>query len=80
MNRYLVWTLMVLPWTILTVYITSREGAEITTFIFLSLLLYMVTIVEIRRRTIGMTGIDVLKSLVPFGGLKQRHKLYFAKP
>ncbi|MER2996382.1 hypothetical protein [Pontibacter populi] len=80
MSRYLFWILMVLPWMALTIYITSREGVEITTFIFLSLLVYIVTIVEFRRRTIGMTGSDVLKSLVPFVGLKQRHKLYFAKP
>ncbi len=80
MNRYLFWILMVLPWVALTMYITSGEDAEITTFIFLSLLIYIVTIVEIRRRTIGMTGKDVLKSLIPFFGLKYRNKLYFAKP
>ncbi|NDK55068.1 hypothetical protein [Pontibacter fetidus] len=80
MNRYFFWILMVLPWTALTIYITTREDAEITTFIFLSLLIYIVTIIELRRRKIGMTGVDVLKSLVPFVGLKQRQKLYFAKP
>jgi hypothetical protein len=80
MNRYLFWMLMILPWTALTLYITSREAAEITTLTFLSLLIYIVTIVEIRRRTVGLSVKDVLKSMIPFFGLKQRHKLYFAKP
>lgn len=80
MNRYLFWILMVLPWMALTIYLTSDKNAEVTTLVVLALLIYIVTIVEIRRRTIGMTGIDVLKSLIPFFGLKQRHKLYFAKP
>jgi hypothetical protein len=80
MNRYLFWILMVLPWVILTLYITSHEDAEITTFIFLLLLFYIITIVEIRRRSVGLTVKEVLTAQIPFFGLKQRHKLYFAKP
>ncbi|HEY4650866.1 MAG TPA: hypothetical protein VIG72_05605 [Pontibacter sp.] len=80
MNRYVFWLLMVLPWTALTIYISNNSTAEITTLIFASLLVYVVIIVEIRRRSIGLTIKDVLTSLVPVYGLKQRHKLYFAKP
>lgn len=80
MNRYLFWILMVLPWVALTLYISNNEAAEVTTTIFLSLFGYIATILELRRRTIKLSVKDLFKAFVPFWGLKQRHKLYFAKP
>jgi len=80
MNRYLFWLLMILPWSALTLYITSTEGAELTTIIFVALLIYIVTIVELRRRSLGMPLKDAFIAMIPYWGLKQRRKLYFAKP
>ena len=80
MNRYLFWILMVLPWAALTLYISNNEAAEVTTPIFLSLFGYIATVFELRRRTIKLSVKDLFIAMVPFWGLKQRRKLYFAKP
>lgn len=80
MNRYLFWILMLLPWIALTIYITSFEDAEITTAMFVTLFVYLVTIIEIRRRTVKISVVDTLKAQIPFWGWKERNRLYFAKP
>lgn len=80
MNRYLFWILMVLPWIAITLHIKLSAEAEITTVIFVALFLYLSTIVEIRRRTVGLTIKQVLKAQIFFWGFKERQRLYFSKP
>jgi hypothetical protein len=71
---------MVLPWIALTLHINLSSEAKITTGIFIALFLYLSTIIEIRRRVVGMTIKEVLKAQVFFWGFKERQKLYFSKP
>ncbi|MBW7466371.1 hypothetical protein ABID22_000758 [Pontibacter aydingkolensis] len=80
MNRYLFWILMVLPWIALTMYLKSSAETEITTAIFIMLFLYLITVVEIRRRTVKISVIDTLKAQIPFWGWEERKRLYFTKP
>jgi hypothetical protein len=80
MNRYLFWFLMMLPWVAITLHITSNEDAKITTGMFIALFLYLVTVVEFRRRAVGLTIKEVLKAQIFFWGFKERQKLYFSKP
>jgi hypothetical protein len=71
---------MVLPWIAITIHITYSAEPEITTWIFVVLFLYLSTIVEIRRRAVGLSIKEVLKAQIFFWGFKERQRLYFSKP
>lgn len=80
MNRYFFWMLMVLPWASLSFYISFGPKSESTSMLFLALFAYMMAIIEVRRRSIGLTLPSTLKALVPGIGYKEWQRLYFAKP
>jgi hypothetical protein len=76
MNRYLYWLATVTPFALLTLYIIKVEDADLTIPFFI-LLIYLPIVHNLRRKYLGMTWRDVLKSFIPFYGMKQRYKILF---
>lgn len=76
MNRYTYWLATVTPFALLTLYIIKVDDAIATTH-FLILLVYLPLILNMRRKYLGMTWKDVVKSFIPFYGVKERFKILF---
>ena len=80
MNRYLFWILMALPWIAITLHIKFSEDAVFNSWVFAALFLYLASVIEVRRRSVGLSVKEALKTQTLFWGHKERQRLYFAKP
>lgn len=78
MHRYMFWTLMILPWMVLALYLSRpKDDPRVTTFILVSLIIHLGIVVNIRRKSVGMTVRETLKAFVPFWGRREYKRLYF---
>lgn len=78
MNRYLFWALIILPWFLLALYLARpKEDPRATAFILVALVIHLCIIVNIRRKSVGMTVAETFKAFVPFWGRKEYKRLYF---
>ncbi|GAB3530749.1 hypothetical protein GCM10027443_11980 [Pontibacter brevis] len=78
MHRYMFWTLMILPWIVLAIYLSRpKDDPRVTAFILVSLVIHLGIVINIRRNSVGMTVKETLKAFVPFWGTKEYKRLYF---
>lgn len=78
MHRYLFWILLILPWVVLAIYLSRpKDDPRITTFILVSLVIHLGIIINIRRKSVGLTIAETFKAFVPFWGRKEYKQLYF---
>ena len=78
MHRYLFWVLLILPWVVLAIYLSRpQDDPRITSFILVSLVIHLGIIINIRRKSVGMTVSETCKAFVPFWGRKEYKRLYF---
>jgi len=78
MSRYLFWSLLILPWVVLAIYLSRpKDDPRVTAFILVSLVIHLGIIINIRRKSVGMTVHETFKAFVPFWGTKEYRRLYF---
>ena len=78
MHRYLFWVLLILPWVVLAIYLSRpKDDPRITSFILVSLVIHLGIIINIRRKSVGMTVAETFKAFVPFWGRNEYKRLYF---
>ena len=78
MSRYLFWALMILPWFVLALYLARpKDDPRVTAFVLVALVIHLGIIINIRRKSVGMTVAETFKAFVPFWGRKEYKRLYF---
>ena len=78
MHRYLFWVLLILPWIVLAIYLSRpQDNPRMTAFILVSLVIHLGIIINIRRKSVGMTVAQTCKAFVPFWGRNEYKRLYF---
>jgi hypothetical protein len=72
------WTLMILPWMVLAIYLSRpKDDPRVTSFILVSLIIHLGIVINIRRKSVGMTIRETFKAFVPFWGRREYKRLYF---
>jgi hypothetical protein len=80
MNRYLFWTMMVLPWLLFVIStFILQDTAHPWVFIFNILFLQSIAI-NARRKQVGLNLTSTIKAILPGIGYHEWRRLYFAKP
>ncbi|MCC9138128.1 hypothetical protein ACFSKU_00650 [Pontibacter silvestris] len=77
MNRYAFWILMILPWFWLALFLLQSREMKNIALILLALILHLSIVINIRRKTVGLSVSETFKAFVPFWGWKEYKRLYF---
>ncbi|MCC9168519.1 hypothetical protein [Pontibacter harenae] len=77
MNRYLFWILMFMPWFWLIIYLKSSVIDVAFAWIFFALVVYLCLIINVRRKSVGLSVSETFKAFVPMWGWREYRILFF---
>lgn len=80
MNRYLFWTLMLLPWLAFIFSLFVLKDVAYPHILIINLVFFQTLVINSRRKQLGMRLKETLKAVIPGIGYHEWRRLYFAKP